>query len=803
MAGHRSSHRGNPVRRAKPPGQAGSAPPGDPEAVPRGTGRRRFLGYLLAAPTLVAAAQIGEVALRPHKAEAAIPSAPEPSDIYDLNDLLTAAATPTANLITVQINKDGTASFALPRCESGQGITTSTAMLIAEELDLPLDKISITLAEARPELLFNQFTAGSNTTISTYTPIRVAAAIARQRLLEAAAIELGDTVTNLTASAGQIISSTGLSVPYGALAEKAASAVTRKVSVSLKPESQFTIIGTPQSRIDALDAVTGRKTYTMDLDVPGALPTMVCRPPTIKGTVGSVQNLEQVLQMPGITDVAVISTGVAVRGETFGQCIDAVRALKVTWGPGTVDGESDGTVAAKLKAAEIPLAVPELGLLAQTVDAEFTFYWKSNSALEPNTAIADVRPDGAEIWSSLQAPISAQEGVASQLGLPVDAVTVHVMPGGGAFGRRMFNDVVYEAAEASQQMGKPVKLMWHRADEFRQGRVHPMCISHVRASYAAGNVLAYEQRHTSVATDYTQGFGEILTEMAGKVPPAGLGNLLLYSESIFELTVNVPYEFGVTDQLLNEIFTYDTFHSGSVRNLYNADVVVAREVVVDQLAKAMGQDPYGFRRQFLKADRTKAVLDKAAQAGQWGRAMPAGTAQGIALHEEYHGVCAALAEIDCRPATVNRKIRDAYAGPRVTKVVFVVDVGLPVNPLGLQAQMMGGIMDGIAEALTSSLHLTDGHFAEASWDNYYYTREWNTPPEVDIIVMPPTTGSPGGAGEFGVAASKAAVACAYGRATGTMPTSFPINHDAPLGFTPYPTIPPVPPSPTDGLDSVY
>jgi isoquinoline 1-oxidoreductase beta subunit len=777
-----------------------AAPPEEPAgAAKEGTGRRRFLGYLLAAPTLVAAAQIGEVALRPGQAGAAIPSAPEPSDLYDLNDLLTAAATPTANLITVRLNRDGTASFALPRCESGQGITTSTAMLVAEELDLPLDKVHVTLADARPELLFNQFTAGSNTTISTYTPVRVAAALARQRLLQAAAIELGDTVTNLTASAGQIISSTGLSVSYGALAGKAASAVTKKVAVSLKPRSKFTVIGTPRNRIDARDAVTGRKTFTMDLDVPGAKPTMVCRPPTIKGTVRSVENLAHVRRMPGITHVAVISTGVAVRGETFGQCTDAIRALKVTWGPGTVDHESDETVKEKLRAAEIPLAVPPLGPLTATVEAEFTFNWKSNSALEPNTAIADVRPDRAEIWSSLQAPISTREGVASRLGLPLSAVTVHVMPGGGAFGRRMFSDVVYEAVEASQKMGQPVKLMWHRADEFRQGRVHPMCISHVRASYAAGNVLAYEQRHTSVATDYTQGFGEVLTEMAGKVPPAGLGNLLAYSESIFELTVNVPYQFGVTDQVLNEIFTWDTFHSGSVRNLYNADVVLAREVVVDHLAEAMGQDPYGFRRQFLKSARTKAVLDKAAQAGQWGRAMPAGTAQGIALHEEYHGVCAALVEIDCRPETVRRKIRDAYAGPRVTKVVFVVDVGLPVNPRGLQAQMMGGIMDGIAEVLTASLHLTDGHFAEASWDHYYYTREWNTPPQVDVIVMPPTTGQPGGAGEFGVAATKAAVACAYGRATGTMPTSFPINHDQPLGFTPYPTVPPVPASPTDGL----
>jgi isoquinoline 1-oxidoreductase beta subunit len=135
----------------------------------------------------------------------------------------------------------------------------------------------------------------------------------------------------------------------------------------------------------------------------------------------------------------------------------------------------------------------------------------------------------------------------------------------------------------------------------------------------------------------------------------------------------------------------------------------------------------------------------------------------------------------------------------VVKAVLAVDVGLAVNPRGLEAQMMGGITDGIALALTSSLHLRDGHFLEGSWDDYFYTRQWNTPPELRIVVMPSTSEHPGGAGELGVAASMAAVACAYGRATGTMPTSFPVNHPT-LSFEPKPTVPPVPPSPTDGLD---
>jgi isoquinoline 1-oxidoreductase beta subunit len=751
---------------------------------------------VVAASTLTVAASLGESALAPEEASAAVPSVPGPAEIYDLNDMLTHATLPTANLITIRIETDGTAAFALPRAEVGQGITTSSAMLIAEELDLPLDRIRVTLADARPELLFNQLTGGSNTTISTFTPIRVAAAIARGRLLRAAALLLGETVEALTAKAGAVLSTTtGRSLTYGELAEKAASMTTSQVAVTLKESADFKVIGTPQRRLDARDAVTGRKQFAMDVRVPGALPAMVCRPPTINGTVRSVDNLAEVRAMPGITDVVPVSTGVAVRGRTFGQCIDAVRALKVTWGPGTAEGKSDATVLEELRRAELPLVVPPSDLLTKAVDERFTFHFASNSALEPNCAVADVREDSAEIWASLKSPVTAQEEIALKLGLPIAAVKVHVTEGGGSFGRKLFHDAAAEAAEISRAMGnKPVRLMWHRTDDFRQGRTHPMSTSRVRATYALGEVLTYEQRHTSVATDFGHGVGEIITAQASKLPVGDLA----FSETIFTLTQQTPYHFGVVTQLLSE--TDKGFNTGSMRNIYSPNVRCAQELVVDELARRIRKDPYRFRREFLKEERGRAVLDKVAEVGRWGREMPAGTAQGIAIHPEYHAWVAVLAEIDCRPETTGREIPDACTGPRVTKVVCAVDVGLAVNPRGLEAQMMGGIMDGIAITLTSSLHLDNGHFLEGSWDNYRYTRQWNTPPELEIVVMPPTTGQPGGAGELAVAGAAAAVACAYGRATGRMPKTFPVNHAEPLGFEPKPTIPPIPASPTDGLD---
>jgi isoquinoline 1-oxidoreductase beta subunit len=695
------------------------------------------------------------------------------------------------------VNEDGTATFALPRAEVGQGITTSTAMLIAEEMDLPVEKITVTLADARPELLFNQLTGGSNTTRSTYHAIRSAAAVARARLIDAAAAQWKTAASGLTTKSGMVVAPSGRTASYGSLTKAAAASTLTKLQVSTKATKDFTVIGKPHKRIDALDAVTGRKAFAMDLQVPDALPTMVARPPTINGKPKSVANAAAVQAMPGVTDVAMISTGVAVRARTFGQCIDAIRALDVSWAPGPDDGKSDATVLKELAAAEIPLLVPKLSLLAKTVEGKFTFYFRSNSPLETGAAIADYRADGIEVWSSLKVPIVLKETLCAKYGLGPDRVKVHVVQGGGSFGRHLFSDTALEAVEASKAFGKPVKLMWSRTDDFRQGRTHPMCTSRVRATYLAGNVLTYEQRHTSVSTDFTHGLGEMLTAFSAKLP----GGNYTFAQSIFELTANVSYNYGVTTQLLNEVDM--GFNTGSMRNIYSPDVCTAQELITDQLAKVAGKDPYTFRKAFLKNARGKAVLDKVAQVGNWGRAMPVGTAQGIAVHNEYKGYCACLVEIDCRPATVNRAVPDAYTGPRVTKVVFAVDVGLVINPTGLEAQMQGGIMDGIAQALTSSLHLQNGAFLEGSWDNYYYTREWNVPPEVQIVIMPSTSESPGGAGEFGVAASMAAVACAYARATGTMPTEFPINHHAPLGFDVIPTVPSTPQSPTNGLDHAY
>ena len=210
----------------------------------------------------------------------------------------------------------------------------------------------------------------------------------------------------------------GRSLSYGSLTRAAAAARTRAVLAQLKPASQQTLVGTPQPRIDAMEIVTGTKRFAMDLEVPGALPTMVRRPPTINGTARAVLNEAQVRAMDGVTDIAIIPHtqfvpgGVAVRATTFGQCIDAIRALRVQWAPGAAVGKSDADVLQDLISAELPMT-PALGL---TLDERFTFSFRPGDPLETNCAVADVRPGSAEIWSSLKSPIYFQETVARDPG---------------------------------------------------------------------------------------------------------------------------------------------------------------------------------------------------------------------------------------------------------------------------------------------------------------------------------------------------------------------------------------------------
>lgn len=705
--------------------------------------------------------------MRPASPTRRYPRCKHAADLVDLGDLLILAGVPTANMLVLSVDEEGIAHFRLPREEVGQGLTTAVAMLVAEELDTPLDRVRIQLDDARPELLFNQLTGSSNSIRSLYDPVRHTAAAARARMVRAAAKQWGLRAGDLAVRQGVVVAPDGRTASYGSLSAAAASLDLGSLVVTPKKESEHTVVGSPTSRIDARAMVTGKQVYTLDLDVPGAKPCMVRRPPTINGTVKAVNNEAAVRAMPGVLDVVTIDSGVAVVAETFGQALDGKEALDVTWGPGSVDALSDDGIRARLKAATPSLDV--LGLLVKKVEGEFDFAFASHAPLETNSAVADVRADRAEIWSGLKSPIVAQAAIAKAVGLPVSKVKVHVVQSGGSFGRRLFHDAALEAALVSRKSGRPVRLMWSRIDDMRHGRMRPATHHRIRATYAVGQVLTFQHQVAAVETDFRHGLGDAITAAAASLP-SGIGNAT-FAQTLFLTTVKSPYNFGFTTQTLTEVPV--KMHTGSWRSVYSANTRGAEEIIVDELAAKLGKDPVVFRREFLKTARQRAVLDKAATEGDWGRSLPDGWAQGVAFHDEYKACTACLVEID---ATDPKK-------PRVTKAVIVADVGRVINPRGLEAQLLGGLTDAISTTLRAGLHIDEGLPLEGSYSQFHYARQKDSPQDVRIFVIEGAD-EPGGAGELGVPAAVGAVANAYARATGTKPRRFPVNFD--VDFTPFP-----------------
>jgi isoquinoline 1-oxidoreductase subunit beta len=715
--------------------------------------RRRFLTYVVAAPVLTVAASS---VIAPGTAHAFVPSPPQPGDLVDLGDVILAVTKQNQDLFVLEVTPENRVVFRVPRAEVGQGITTAAAIMVAEEIDARLVDVDVPLEDARQDLGTAQSTGGSSSVRSLWDPVRSIAAEARARLVTAAAERWNLPADSLTTRDTAVWAPDGRSATYGSLTEAAAEVDEPAVSTDPKPASQYRLIGTATTRIDARSIVTGAAKYALDVDVEGALPTVVIRPPTLKGKVQSY-DASEALQMTGVVAVTELPTGVAVTAKTFHQALKALSAVDVSWGSGTVDGVSDEDIESRLTAAIPPMtpAPPP----TQKLDATFSFAFVNHAPMEVGSAVADVQSDSATVWVASKSPTGAQSAVADAIGLSTDQVTLHVVRAGGSFGRRIYHEPAVEAARVSKAIGKPVKLMWTRNDDMRHGRVRPRSHHQLRAVYKAGDVLSdgevlsYEHRASCVELDLGSGTGQALID-AGYVSPT-------IGSAFFNISQVCPYNFGVVTESLNEV-SYD-MPTATWRSVYSAQARTAEEILVDEIAKALGKNPIAMRRTFLKTDKARAVLDKVAKEGNWGRAMSSGTAQGVALHAEYRSIAACLVEINCNGAK-----------PRVTKAVMALDVGRQINPSGVRAQAMGSLIDGISTVLLAGNHLDNGAFREGSFSDFTYARQADAPLTCEVHLVG-GTGEPGGVGELCVPAAAAAVANAYARATGKKPRNFPIN----------------------------
>lgn len=710
--------------------------------------RRSLLTYAATAP--MAASAVG-LAAAPSTAQALplLLTPPDTTDYYDVGDSLVQTGALTMALVKLDVDSHGVYTMALPRLESGTGVATALALMIADLAHVPLSKVRVTSADAQQELLYNQITGGS-CTIRAFEPVLPA-------LVAAAQLRAG---------------------------------ILPKTGPAPNP-----VVGTRVAKLDTRDIVTGKKKFTMDLDIPGAKPTMCRMPSTIRGSVVSVNNRATVLAMPGVLAVETIPgggtvvgipPGVAVMADTFGQAYDACRALDITWGPGPVAAENDATIRSKLRAAIPPLLPAPLGTIA--IDGEFT--WKAATAcpLEVECAIVDAtKPDRAEIWAGLQSPIVTAQATALDLGLLPTQVVCHVIPSGGAFGRRLFWDPVQVAAQISKKTGFICKLMYHRSDDIRHTRHRPPQVHRVRATVlprtllTQGNVLSYQQSVAAVRLDARHGYGEIGTALGGSLPPLvaqTVGNLG-YEQVFFNTMVAAPYNYGVGKKLLFPVAL--EMNTVSYRSVHIMPARTVEEIITDEIAKALGKDPVAFRLEFLRLERAKACLQRVAGAAQWGKAMPPGFAQGVGVHQESRSFSACIVELDCRDRS----------NCKVTKATMAIDVGRVISPSGVEQQCHGGIAEAISLVLKTGLNIVNGLPQEVSYNQYVFARMRDFPKDVQIIIMPNSTGAPAaGMGEVGMSAPAGAIANAYARATGIKPRNFPLNAQPVFTPTPAGQLPP-------------
>lgn len=350
----------------------------------------------------------------------------------------------------------------------------------------------------------------------------------------------------------------------------------------------------------------------------------------------------------------------------------------------------------------------------------------------------------------MKIPLIAQLVVKAFIQRPV---TVHVLRGGGSFGRKLYPDAAIEAALTSAAIGKPVKLMWTRDDDLRHGRMRPATHHRIRFTYLGDTVYTLENWSSSVQLDV--GFNPFISELLNGVP------LPITGAGIFLATETTPYDFGASQKWLKEVFL--NIPTGMWRGFFAGHNGAAEEIMVDRLAGQLGKDPLQLRIDLATEPESTAVLRELKSRAGWGRAMPPGHAQGVAFHRAHNSHVGCLVELD----TTDRE------NPRVTKAVLVADVGRVINPAGARAQLMGGLIDGISTILQAGNHLRDGAIVESSFADFRYARQKHAPLQFDVHFVN-TERESGGMGELGVGAASGAVANAYARATGTSPSTFPI-----------------------------
>jgi len=702
----------------------------------------------------------------------------------------------------LKVSSDNTITIIAPRAEMGQGISTTLAAFVAEELDVTLDKVTVEYGpasyayynsavmeenvpfhywdESAPaeimrstagmigKVLGLQITGGSSATRDGFDRMRQAGAAARLMLVEAAATRLGVPAAEVTTDNGTLRhKASNRTLTYGEVALDAAK-VPPPASVALKDKAQWKLLGKSQPRVDMLPKVTGAAIFGIDVRLPDMLYATVRISPVFHGKAVR-SDLSKAEKVPGVVKIVPVSTvygsGFGVIAQNTWAAFQAADAIEVEWEKPSNPPDSDAIMTIIAEAAatgagdvmrddgDVDVAFADAPR-ERLVEAEYRVPYLSHATMEPMNCTAQLKDGKLTLWAGNQAPTLVRWLCADLAGVPTEETTVHTAALGGGFGRRGELDyALYATLLAKETGGRPVKLTYTREEDMRHDCYRPAAVARMRARLGEDGVPQ--------ALDLRLGAQSMMASLVGRVFPGwsapGPDN------SITQGAHDQPY--SVPNYRVTGIKAPLTIPVSFWRSVGCSQNTFFNECFLDEIAAAGKRDPVELRRTMM-ADHPAAlaVVDKAAEMSKWTEALPAGKARGFAFSLAFGSWVAQVVEI-----------ADTPAGIKLEKMWIAVDVGTALDPSIIEAQMISGAIYGLSAAISQEITFRDGMVEQSNFHDFDSIRIFQAP--VFEVAVLENFHKMGGVGEGGVPPAAPALANAIFALTGKRLRSMPFSRE--------------------------
>ncbi len=666
----------------------------------------------------------------------------------------------------IAIDPDDTILIRYQRSEMGQGSMTALPMIVTEELHCDWSKVRVEYASPNRNVRENKvygdmFSHGSRSVRASQKKMQQVGASARERLIAAAAARWDVPASECTAASSVVTHGpSGRTLRYGELTADAAKIKLAQEPV-IKTPDQFTFIGKPMPRVDVVHKIDGSAKFGIDANVLGMVFAAINACPVPGGKLKSVDETA-LAGAPGVIKVVKLDNAVAVVAEgSYWRAKQALARLQPEWDGGKAALTDSDKLSQEFRAAlnETMVSARNDGNVdqalaggAKTLEAIYETPYLSHSPMEPMNATVHLQGDRLDVWVGTQDAAEATQAAAKAAGLKAEQVYVHNGFVGGGFGRRDANDEVAQAIAIAKVVQKPVKLVWTREEDTRQDKFRPHAVVAFKAAAGAdGMPTAWSMRVVTSSIFDSVG----VKHPPNKVEPQATAGLADNGYKVPNTRV---------EALIKNTHLPVWFWRAPGSNQH----VFAIESFLDEIATASGLDPYQVRRKLLEGKPDwLAVLDTAAEQGDWGKPLPRGGGRGIAICEDTDSLCAQVAEVTVKP---NGELK-------VARVTVALDTRYMVNPLTIAEQAEGSVIFGLSAALFGKITIKNGVPVQGNFDSYRMVRLAEAP-KIDVHLVPSGGKVWGGAGEAGTPPIAGAVVNAIFAATGKRIRTLPImDHD--------------------------